>query len=271
MVPVSISDHYLSNNITSKRTESLNDNGDNGCEKQGEVVPSTYKDSRPIEEIRRDAEKSADLFDGVGNYRWIAKLVTCVQNHPENIRHLAVIDTLFHSALPDWRGKPKYPGGWFCKAADAFEGEGAKIPHEVKLWAETGLPYHEIDEALQQGKRTPMDHLLPLTDGDNEQQTLLAGEEEYGQQEPDVTPSPAREPMRGSQSCSGLRTRMNQSQAEDLCSRIRREGIRYGIVAEVRRGERGSSVVVTAWEGTEETHVNEGEWERYFSAMKTIL
>ena len=116
-----------------------------------------------------------------------------------------------------------------------------------------------------------MDHFLPLTDGDDEQQTLLAGEEEYGQQEPDVTPSLTSEPMRGSRSCSGLRTRMNQSQAEDLCSCIRREGIRYGIVAEVRRGERGSSVVVTTWEGTEETHVNEGEWDRYFKDVKSIL
>lgn len=268
---VSISDHYSPNNITSKETESLNDSHDNSHEKQGEVVPSAYKDSRLIEEIRRDARKYADLLDGVGNYRWMGKLVRCVQNHPENIRHLAVVDTLFHSAFPDWRGKPEAPGAWFCKAADRFDTESTKIPHEVKLWAETGLSYHDIDQALQQGRRTPMDHLLPLTDGDDEQQFPLEGEQEYDQQEPDVTPSLESSPMRGSQSCSGLRTRMNRSQAEDLCSRILREGIRYGIVAEVRRGERGSSVVVTTWEGTEETHMNEGEWDRYFKDMKSIL
>ncbi len=282
---VSLSDHYSSSNITNKGTESLNDGNTSGVAKQGEIVPSEYKflpyrraynDTRPIEEIRSDARMYADLFDGVGNYQWIAKLITCIQQHPGHIRHLAVVDTLYHTAFPDdWRKKPRRPGGWFCKAAERFDAPGAEIPREVQLWAETGLAYNEIEEALQQGRRTPMETLLPMMSGgkDDQETTDTNGGERgnEGVQEANAstvtTEQDGRHPTR---LCTSLRTRMNRSQAEGLSSRIEREGVSLGgIRAEVMRGEQGSSVVKTTWfDNATELFVNEGEWERHVEKVR---
>jgi hypothetical protein len=270
---VSISDHS-SSSITSKRTESLNDSGTNEKAKQGEAFPSVYKDTRPPQEIGRDAKKYADLLDGEGNYRWIGNLIRCIQNHPSYIRHLAVIDTLYHTAFPDWRGRPKAPGAWFCKACDCFNAPGAKIPHEVRLWAETGLPYHEIDEALQRGQQTPMDLPLPLMSSDHDEELPGHGSgQDSGSQQEAITPALAGEQVsvHTSRPCTGLRTRMNASQAQELRQRIEREGAYYGISAKVQRGEQGSSVVVTTWDGVEEAHVNEAEWDRYFADVTSCL
>ncbi len=250
---LSINDHYFSSNIT-KGDIALNDD-------TPPVEKQVFKDPRPIEEIRREAVDYADLLDGKGVRDWMGKLIESIQDHPAHIRHLAVIDTLFFTYFPDWRKKPRAPGAWFSKACDRFDVPDVAIPEPVRLWAETGLSYVQIESRLQQGSRVPME--VPLSTLEETEITRDEGSLQVSE--------PLYTAVDETWQSSRLRTRMNTTQAEALKRRIEREGAYYGIIATVGRGDQGSSVVVTTWGGEQETHVNEGEWDEYFTAVKPCL
>jgi hypothetical protein len=58
---------------------------------------------------------------------------------------------------------------------------------------------------------------------------------------------------------------MTREDAERLRIQIVQEGRAYAIGAEVSPGERtGEFVVVTTWDGIEDSWANAAEWEQYF-------
>jgi hypothetical protein len=279
---VSISDKYSSEkNIFDTKPALIatvapaSSNAENAAQISTDEKTASYRDARPIAEIQREAGMYASLFDGKQNKRWMGALVRCIQQYPPHIRHLAAIDTLYHTYFPDWRKKPYSPGAWFTKACAQYV-KGIGAPRAVQLWAETELPYHEIEAALQQGRQTPLAVPLPFTTFENmpeQPHTSSQVQHQPSQREAQRMPETANPSSRlpDVREHSHLATSMSREEAERLCERILREGEPYGIQAIVQPGTEQGWAVVSIWEGIPVEQQNESAWISYFAACRSCL
>jgi hypothetical protein len=265
---VSFIDHLSLENITNNGSITMNDAAPSPTHS-----PSTYKDPRPIDDIRHDAADLAERLDGSRKSRWLAKLITCVQRFPPHVRRLAEIDTLYHSAFPDYRGKPKVPGAWFAKRCEEYANPEWKTKNEIRQWNESGMDLMAIHQEMQRGRHTPIAMILPF---DAELEDAVQSQRDNLDDGParDVVPcslgkGDTWEQIQEVLHHSLLHTRMDQHQAEALCKHIRQEGLAFGIQADVYPGDHeGEFVVVTSWDGNEEEWTNASEWNRYFEKVK---
>ncbi len=235
--------------------------------------PSPYVDSRPIEEIKRDAKEYESVFDNKSSRKWRGSLVKTVRETPPAIRHCAAVGTFLYSYFPQPDGTlVRIPGAWFTSACQRYRRPGATIPAEVRAWAETGLSLKDIEQALQQGFHHPAQATLPLEMASNVQTTTCTGEHEPPMMVEPLAHLPIVSTPCASQQHSRLRTWMNEEEAVSLRARILRAGRPYGIGAEVAPGEQdGVFVVVTTWNGVEEEMCNEAEWIRYFTETRDLV
>ncbi|GCE32114.1 hypothetical protein KDA_75980 [Dictyobacter alpinus] len=276
---VSFSDHISSEIITCNKEITINDDTPTNS--------PVYKDPRPIEAIRHEAADLAQRLDGSRDSRWFARFVKTVQIYPPRVRRLAEIDVLYHSAFPDYRGKPDRPGAVFFKRCEEYANPQCKVIDQIRQWDESGMSFKDIRQELQRGRPVPSAAMLPFLD---EQPIFLQSEglEDGPERQDDGDDrqhlQPSWQENREMVQSSLLNTRMNQKQANVLCQQIRQEvqvfcdqarqqGQAFDIQAEVYPGERdGEFVVVTFWkengEETEEEWVNPASWSRYFEQVK---
>ncbi len=220
---------------------------------------AAYKDSRPMKEIRRDAADLAELLDGSRSSRWFANLITCVQRFPPDVRRLAVIDTVYHSAFPDDRGRPKVPGGWFAARCKDYADPQYEMEAAIRQWNETDWDIASIHRAVQRGHKIPPASALPYN---QEQQDSEAGQAEPAASAQRIT---SWQQERALTAHSLLNTSMDLQQAQALCAQVIREGAQYHIQAEVRPGQHaGEYVVISIWEDVQATWRNVAAWNRYF-------
>lgn len=254
---VSISDHYLS---LVEKERSLNDS----LPECGANSP--YRDTRPMEEIRAEARTYALFLDG--HARWMGKLITCIRETPPEVLDLAMIDTLYHTYFPDFRGKPQRPGAWFASRCTEYAQPGARIPEPVRQWADTGQSFQEIEEALRRGLHLPTEQFLPFGEGqDSSDRSANVPDEEtmvYPESVSWTRPAPPGESL--------LYTHMDHQTAEILRERIITEGRSFGLEARVAPGERkGEALVVVTWDGVDVDIVSPGDWMRYFADTKVCF
>ena len=256
---VSISDHYLS--LTNKE-RTLNDSPPECC------ANSPYRDTRPIEEIRAEARTYALFLDG--HTHWMGKLITCIQQTPPAILDLAVVDTLYHTYFPDFRGKPQRPGAWFASRCTEYAQPGARIPEPVRQWADTGQSFQEIEEALRRGLHLPTEQFLPFGEGHDRSDLSANGAPDEETLVYPESASWARRPATPGESL--LNTHMDHKTAEILRERIITEGRSFGLEARVAPAEReGEALVVVTWDGVDVDIVSPDDWVRYFADTKACF
>ena len=278
---VSFIDHISLENITNNK-DTMNDDPPTDS-----TDSPVYKDSRPIEAIRHEAADLAERLDGSRSSRWFARFVKTIQIYPAHVRRLAEIDVLYHSAFPDYRGKPERPGAVFFKRCADYANPQFKIVDQVRQWDASSMSVQSIQQELQRGRPVPAAAMLPFLD---EQSVPVQPEEREEEREmqreceiPYFQP-PTQQVNSGIGPQSLLTMRMNQRQANLFCLQIRQQaqvfclqtrqqGLIIDIQAEVYPGDRdGEFVVVTIWrengEEMEEKWVNASKWDTYFEQVK---
>lgn len=254
LVPsVSYSDHTSLDVITLPKVGTLNDTASTNS--------PAYKDPRLHEEIRHESADLAERYDGSRTSRWLPRLIVCVQRFAPAVRRLAEIDTLYHSAFPDFRGKPKIPGGWFVKRCEEYAVPGCKVKNEIRQWDESRMAIAAIHRELQKGYPIPSAALLPLADAVEHDEVAVPGSDFRDRS---VAVDDAQHSL--------LNTRMDEHQARALCAQIRQEGKAFNIQADVYLGDhQGEYVVGTVWGDIEEEWKNAAEWNRYFVKAKACF
>jgi hypothetical protein len=232
------------------------------------AVSSSYRDPRPIQEIRREAGRYARLLDG--DERWLGKLVNCVKQYPPHIRRLAAIGTLSRLYGPEGRGQLQHPGAWFCRTCERFAQSPQIVPESVQQWAATNLDDEKIAAALQQG--------YPAPGAQSELFTSSRQATHSSTSHPDPTGSTGGY---GEHQTSGKRSAqrqagMDQRMAEHLQARIEREvreGSAVGAQGQVISGQHtGTWMVVLTWEdGIEVLLENEAEWVSYWTGVQETV
>ncbi len=191
-----------------------------------------------------------------------------VRETPPEAKHYAAVATLFYSyfPLPDGR-YVSTPGAFFTNACKRYRQSGAKIPADVRAWAETGQSLRMIKEALELGQRHPAQAPLPAFSEQEAERGVPSDEVNRDS----VYSKPITYELPGS--CqSRLRTWMDQGGAERLRDRIVREGRDYQIQARVVPGSRqGTFAVVITWGGCDVDILNEADWEQYFNDTKDLV
>jgi hypothetical protein len=76
-------------------------------------------ESLPFEAIRHEAADLAERLDGSRTSRWLGTLITTVKQYPPSVRRLGEINTLYHSAFSDFRGKPQRPEAGLSNAVQS--------------------------------------------------------------------------------------------------------------------------------------------------------
>jgi hypothetical protein len=226
-----------------------------------------YHDPRNHAAIRREAAYYAQLLDGQD--RWIGKLVRCVQMYPAPIRHLAVVDTLYRCYEPDWRGRPKSPGAWFCRTCERFAMREEEIPLIVRRWAASSLAYEQMVALFEQGHRRPEQvewdaipapsvpgtFMNPSEHREGRDATLLSGEK-----------------RRMHPAVASAQEHLEYEAATTLAAQIM-EALaaagKHGTTEVLQESSGQHWMVLLVWEdGLEVPLLNEGEWKQYWDDVQ---
>ncbi|WP_220209384.1 hypothetical protein [Reticulibacter mediterranei] len=226
-----------------------------------------YHDPRNHAEIRREAAYYAQLLDGQD--RWIGKLVRCVQLYPAPIRHLAVVDTLYRCYEPDWRGRPKSPGAWFCRTCERFAMREEEIPRVVRRWAATSLTYEQMAALFEQGHRRPEQVEWDAIPAPSVPGTFMNFSEHREGRDATI---PSGEKRLMHPSVALAQEHLEYEAATALAAQVMEALAAAGKhgTAEVLQESSGQHwMVLLVWEdGLEVPLLNEGEWKQYWNDVQ---